>query len=33
VAPFDGVTGIRMLDVGNVIHPADPNGLVVITQV
>ena len=44
VAPFDGVTGIRLLDVGNVIHPptssataqsnvADPNALVVITQV
>jgi multidrug efflux system membrane fusion protein len=33
VAPFDGVTGIRLLDVGNVIHPTDPNGLVVVTQV
>jgi multidrug efflux system membrane fusion protein len=33
VAPFDGVTGIRLLDVGNVIHPTDPNGLVVITQI
>ena len=44
VAPFDGVTGIRLLDVGNVIHPptgaattqsstADSNGLVVATQV
>ena len=32
-APFDGVTGIRLLDVGNVIHPTDPNGLVVVTQV
>ena len=31
-APIDGVTGIRMVDVGNVISPADP-GLVVITQV
>jgi len=32
VAPFDGVTGIRLLDVGNVIHPTDPSGLVVVTQ-
>ena len=32
-APFDGVTGIRMLDVGNIIHPTDVNGLVVVTQV
>lgn len=28
-----GITGIRQIDVGNVIHPADPNGLVVVTQV
>jgi multidrug efflux system membrane fusion protein len=33
VAPFDGVTGVRELDVGNVIHPTDVNGLVTITQV
>ena len=43
VAPFDGVTGFRLLDVGNIIHPptssttaqssqADPNALVVVTQ-
>jgi multidrug efflux system membrane fusion protein len=32
-APFDGVTGVRMLDVGNVIHTTDANGLVVVTQV
>ena len=32
-APFDGVTGVRLMDVGNVIHPTDANGLVVITQV
>jgi membrane fusion protein, multidrug efflux system len=31
-APIDGVTGIRQLDIGNVIHPTDPNGLVVVTQ-
>jgi multidrug efflux system membrane fusion protein len=40
VAPFDGVTGIRLLDVGNIIHssttrgsPTEPNALVVINQV
>jgi multidrug efflux system membrane fusion protein len=40
VAPFDGVAGIRLLDVGNIIHssttrgsPSEPNALVVINQV
>jgi multidrug efflux system membrane fusion protein len=44
VAPFDGVTGIRLLDVGNIVHPPssstasqsgapDPNAFVVVTQV
>jgi multidrug efflux system membrane fusion protein len=44
VAPFDGVTGIRLLDVGNIIHPPtsatatqggsnDPDALVAVTQV
>ncbi|MBV8589403.1 MAG: efflux RND transporter periplasmic adaptor subunit [Acetobacteraceae bacterium] len=40
VAPFDGITGIRLLDVGNIIHPptsaangADANALVVVAQV
>jgi multidrug efflux system membrane fusion protein len=32
-APFDGVTGIRQIDQGNIIHPTDTNGLVVITQI
>lgn len=32
-APFDGVTGVRQLDVGNIIHPTDANGLLTITQV
>jgi multidrug efflux system membrane fusion protein len=32
-SPIDGVTGIRQVDVGNIIHPTDPNGLVVVTQV
>jgi multidrug efflux system membrane fusion protein len=31
-APFDGVTGLRLIDIGNVIHPTDPGGLVVLTQ-
>ena len=33
VAPFDGITGIRLVDVGNIVHPTDPNGLVVVTQI
>src|SRR6516165_1908823 len=40
VAPFEGVAGIRLLDVGNIIHssttrgsPSEPNALVVINQV
>src|SRR6266851_10197287 len=32
VAPFDGVTGIRLLDVGNIIQPTNTTGLVVVTQ-
>jgi membrane fusion protein, multidrug efflux system len=31
-APINGVVGIRQIDVGNIIHPTDPNGLVVLTQ-
>ncbi len=31
-SPLDGVTGIRLVDPGNVVHQADPGGLVVITQ-
>ncbi len=31
-SPIDGVTGIRQVDPGNVIHAADPTGIVVITQ-
>jgi len=40
LAPLDGVAGIRLLDVGNIIHssttrgsPTEPNALVVINQV
>jgi multidrug efflux system membrane fusion protein len=32
-SPIDGITGIRQIDIGNIIHPTDVNGLVVVTQV
>lgn len=32
-SPIDGIVGIRQIDIGNIIHPTDPNGLVVATQV
>ena len=32
-APIDGVTGVRLVDAGNIVHAADAGGLVVITQV
>jgi membrane fusion protein, multidrug efflux system len=28
-----GITGVRQIDIGNIIHPTDPNGLVVVTQI
>ena len=31
-APIDGRTGIRQVDVGNIVHAADATGLVVLTQ-
>jgi multidrug efflux system membrane fusion protein len=31
-APFDGITGIRRIDPGNIVQPSDINGLVVLTQ-
>ena len=31
-SPIDGVTGVRLVDLGNIIHPTDTNGLVVVTQ-
>ena len=31
-SPVDGVTGIRQIDIGNIVHPTDANGLVVVTQ-
>jgi multidrug efflux system membrane fusion protein len=32
-SPIDGVVGIRQLDIGNIIHPTDANGLVIVTQI
>ena len=31
-APVSGRVGLRQIDVGNMVHAADPNGLLVITQ-
>ena len=31
-SPLDGRTGIRLVDQGNIVHPTDASGLVVITQ-
>jgi multidrug efflux system membrane fusion protein len=31
-SPIPGVTGVRLIDIGNVIHPTDPTGLVIVTQ-
>jgi multidrug efflux system membrane fusion protein len=31
-SPIDGRTGIRLLDVGNIVHATDSTGLVVVTQ-
>jgi multidrug efflux system membrane fusion protein len=32
VSPITGVVGLRLVDPGNIVHAADPNGMVVITQ-
>ncbi len=32
-APFDGIAGLQLTDKGNVVHPTDATGLVVMTQV
>jgi len=31
-SPIDGVTGVRLVDPGNLVHASDPTGIVVITQ-
>ncbi len=33
IAPISGRVGLRLVDVGNMVHAADPGGLLVITQV
>jgi multidrug efflux system membrane fusion protein len=32
-SPIDGITGVRQVDAGNIIHQSDPNGLVVVTAI
>jgi membrane fusion protein, multidrug efflux system len=32
VAPVAGVTGVRLIDPGNIVHPSDSGGIVVVTQ-
>jgi multidrug efflux system membrane fusion protein len=32
-APIDGITGVRQIDAGNIIHQNDVNGIVVITAI
>ena len=31
-SPINGRIGIRLIDIGNIVHANDPNGLIVITQ-
>jgi multidrug efflux system membrane fusion protein len=33
VAPLSGLTGIRLVDEGNIVHASDTTGIVVITQI
>jgi multidrug efflux system membrane fusion protein len=33
VSPIDGVTGVRLVDPGNLVHAADQTGIVVVTQI
>jgi multidrug efflux system membrane fusion protein len=32
-SPIDGIVGLRQIDIGNIIHPTDPSGLVIVTQI
>ena len=32
-APFDGIAGLREVDVGNLVYPTDAHGIVLMTQV
>ncbi len=31
-SPVDGVTGVRLVDPGNIVHASDPGGIVMVTQ-
>lgn len=31
-SPVDGVTGVRLVDQGNIVHPGDATGIVIVTQ-
>jgi membrane fusion protein, multidrug efflux system len=31
-SPIDGVTGVRLVDPGNIVHQADTTGIVIVTQ-
>jgi multidrug efflux system membrane fusion protein len=32
ISPIDGVTGVRLVDPGNIVHASDTGGIVVVTQ-
>jgi multidrug efflux system membrane fusion protein len=32
-SPIDGVTGVRLVDVGNMVHASDATGLVIVAQI
>ena len=32
VSPLEGVTGVRQVDPGNIVHASDPTGIVLLTQ-
>lgn len=32
-SPIDGITGVRLVDPGNIVHPSDATGIVVVTQI
>ena len=32
-SPIEGITGVRLVDPGNLVHASDPSGIVVVTQI
>jgi multidrug efflux system membrane fusion protein len=32
-SPIDGITGVRLVDPGNMVHPSEAGGIVVVTQI